>query len=41
LTVPPELNPVERIWQHLRGRWLSHRVLAGGSAAVLEAACAA
>jgi hypothetical protein len=41
LTVPPELNPVERIWQHLRGRWLSHRVLAGGYAAVLEAACAA
>ena len=37
----PELNPVERIWQHLRDRWLSHRVLAGGYAAVLEAACAA
>jgi len=37
----PELNPVERIWQHLRDRWLSHRVLAGGYAAVIEAACAA
>jgi hypothetical protein len=37
----PELNPVERVWEHLRDRWLSHRVLAGGYAAVLEAACAA
>jgi hypothetical protein len=37
----PELNPVERVWRHLRDRWLSHRVLAGGYAAVLEAACAA
>ena len=26
----PELNPIERVWEHLRDRWLSHRVLAGG-----------
>ena len=37
----PELNPVERIWLYLRERWLSHRVLAGGHGAVLDAACAA
>jgi DDE superfamily endonuclease len=37
----PELNPVERIWEHLRDRWLSHRVLAGGYEAVRDAACAA
>jgi putative transposase len=37
----PELNPVERVWEHLRDRWLSHRVLAGGYAAVVDAACAA
>ena len=37
----PELNPVERVWLYLRERWLSHRVLAGGYAAVLNAACAA
>ena len=38
----PELNPVERVWeQHLRDRWLSHRVLAGGYDAVVDAACAA
>jgi transposase len=37
----PELNPVEKVWQHLRDRWLSHRVLAGGYAAVLDAACQA
>ena len=37
----PELNPVERVWEYLRDRWLSHRVLAGGYAAVLQAACAA
>jgi hypothetical protein len=36
----PELNPVEKVWQHLRDRWLSHRVLAG-HAAVLDAACQA
>ncbi len=32
---------VERVWLYLRERWLSHRVLAGGYAAVLDAACAA
>jgi transposase len=37
----PELNPVERVWEHLRERWLSHRVLAGGYQAVVDAACAA
>jgi DDE superfamily endonuclease len=37
----PELNPVERVWEHLRDRWLSHRVLAGGYAAVVDAARAA
>ena len=37
----PELNPVERVWEYLRDRWLSHRVLAGGYEAVVGAACAA
>jgi hypothetical protein len=37
----PELNPVERVWGYLRDRWLSHRVLAGGYEAVVDAACAA
>ena len=37
----PELNPAERVWLYLRERWLSHRVLAGGYTAVLDAACAA
>ena len=37
----PELNPVERVWLYLRERWLSHRVLAGGYEAVVDAACAA
>src|SRR4051794_31400576 len=37
----PELNPVERVWEYLRDRWLSHRVLAGGYEAVVDAACAA
>jgi hypothetical protein len=37
----PELNPVEKVWQYLRDRWLSHRVLAGGYEAVVDAACAA
>jgi hypothetical protein len=37
----PELNPVEPVWLFLRERWLSHRVLAGGYEAVLDAACAA
>lgn len=34
----PELNPVEKVWQYLRDRWLSHRVL-NGYDAVLDAAC--
>ena len=37
----PELNPVEHVWLYLRERWLSHRVLAGGYGAVVDAACAA
>ena len=37
----PELDPVERVWEYLRDRWLSHRVLAGGYQAVVDAACAA
>ena len=37
----PELDPVERVWEYLRDRWLSHRVLAGGYRAVVDAACAA
>lgn len=37
----PELNPVEAVWLYLRERWLSHRVLAGGYHAAIEAACAA
>jgi hypothetical protein len=37
----PELNPVENVWLYLRERWLSHRVLAGGYEAVVEAACQA
>src|SRR4029453_16477523 len=37
----PELNPAERVWEYLRDRWLSHRVLAGGYEAVVDAACAA
>jgi hypothetical protein len=37
----PELNPVERVWEHLRDRWLSHRLLAGGYEAVRDATCAA
>ena len=36
-----ELNSVERVWLYLRERWLSHRVLAGGCKAVLDAACTA
>jgi DDE superfamily endonuclease len=36
----PELNPVEKVWQYLRDRHLSHRVLAGYEA-VLDAACQA
>ena len=37
----PELNPVESVWLYLRERWLSHRVLAGGYEAVVDAACRA
>jgi hypothetical protein len=37
----PELDPVERVWEHLRDRWLSRRVLAGGYEAVVDAACVA
>jgi putative transposase len=37
----PELNPVENVWLYLRERWLSHRVLAGGYEAVVDAACRA
>ena len=37
----PELNPVERVWEYLRDRWLSHRALAGGYQAVVDAARAA
>jgi hypothetical protein len=36
----PELNPVEKVCQYLRDRWLSHRVLADYDA-VLDAACMA
>ena len=36
----PELNPVEKVWQYLRDRHLSHRLLAGYEA-VLDAACQA
>ena len=34
----PELDPVERVWLHLRERFLSHRGL-DGYKAVLDAAC--
>ena len=37
----PELNPVERVWEYLHDRWLSHRLLGAGYAAVVDAACAA
>jgi transposase len=36
----PELNPVERVWLHLRERFLSHRVLRDYTA-LLDAACGA
>lgn len=36
----PELNPIGKVWQHLRDRHLSHRVLAGYEAG-LDAACQA
>lgn len=34
----PELNPVERVWLHLRERYLSHR-LHDSYEAILAAAC--
>ena len=34
----PELNPVERVWLHLRERLLSHRLLDGYDA-IVEACC--
>jgi hypothetical protein len=37
----PELDPVERVREYLRDRWLSHPMLAGGYAVVVDAACAA
>ena len=36
----PELNPVERVWLHLRERLLSHRLLDGYDA-IVEACCEA
>ena len=36
----PELNPVERVWLHLKARFLSHRLLADYDA-IANAACAA
>ena len=37
---PPELNPVEKVWQFLRDRHLSHRLFRDG-VAVVGACCAA
>ena len=36
----PELNPVERIWEYLKERYLSHRLLDDYDA-IVDAACAA
>jgi transposase len=36
----PELNPVENIWQYLRGNWLSNRVFHTYDA-IIDAACEA
>ena len=36
----PELNPVERIWLHLKARFLSHRLLHDYDA-IVDAACTA
>ena len=36
----PELNPIERVWLHLRGRHLSHRLFDTYDA-ILDACCAA
>jgi transposase len=34
----PELNPVENIWQYMRGNWLSNRVFENYDD-IIEAAC--
>ena len=34
----PELNPVENVWQHLRGNWLSNAVFETFNA-IIDAAC--
>jgi hypothetical protein len=36
----PELNPVERIWEYLKERFLSHRLL-NDFDAIVDAACTA
>lgn len=36
----PELNPVENLWQYLRGNWLSNRVFETYDA-IIDAACQA
>ena len=36
----PELNPVERVWLHLRERFLSHRLI-NSNAAIVDACCQA
>ena len=36
----PELNPIERVWLHLRERYLSHRLFDTYDA-ILEACCSA
>lgn len=36
----PELNPVENLWQYLRGNWLSNRVF-DTYEAIIDAACQA
>ena len=38
--VPPELNPVENVWQYLRQNWLSNTVFENYDA-IVDAACAA
>jgi hypothetical protein len=37
---PPELNPVESVWQYLRSNWLSNRVFDTYDA-IIDAACEA
>jgi transposase len=36
----PELNPVERVWLHLREQFLSHRLL-DNNATLVDACCQA